>query len=143
MGRILSIDYGSKRVGLAVTDDLQLIANPLTTVPAKDIFSFLHEYISCEPVDCIVVGEPRQMNNTPSGSVLFIDPFVKRLRKEFPEMKVERVDERFTSLMATSSIRESGVNRKRRQDKALVDTISATLILQSYMEGRNFIRNLK
>jgi putative holliday junction resolvase len=141
MGRILAIDYGSKRVGIAVTDELQLIANPLTTVHAKDIFIFLHEYISREPVDCIVVGEPRQMNNTPSESVLFIDPFVKRLRKEFPEMKVERVDERFTSLMATNSIRESGVNRKRRQDKALVDTISATLILQSYMEGRDFMRN--
>lgn len=141
MGRILAIDYGSKRVGLAVTDELQLIANPLTTVHAKDIFSFLHEYISREPVECIVVGEPRQMNNTPSESVVFIDPFVKRLRKEFPEMKVERVDERFTSLMATNSIRESGVNRKRRQDKALVDTISATIILQSYMEGLDFVRN--
>ncbi|HEX7410635.1 MAG TPA: Holliday junction resolvase RuvX [Bacteroidales bacterium] len=141
MGRVLAVDYGSKRVGIAVTDELQLIANPLTTVHAKDIFSFLHDYISREPVDCIVVGEPRQMNNTPSESVLFIDPFVKRLRKEFPDIKVERVDERFTSLMATKSIRESGVNRKRRQDKALIDTISATLILQSYMEGRDFIRN--
>lgn len=141
MGRILAIDYGSKRVGIAVTDELQLIANPLTTVHAKDIFNFLHAYISHEPVDCFVVGEPRQMNNTPSQSVLFIDPFVKRLRKEFPDMKVERVDERFTSLMATNSIRESGVNRKRRQDKALVDTVSATLILQSYLEGRDFVRN--
>lgn len=141
MGRILAIDYGSKRVGIAVTDELQLIANPLTTIHTKDIFNFLHTYISHEPVDCFVVGEPRQMNNTPSQSVLFIDPFVKRLRKEFPDMKVERVDERFTSLMATNSIRESGVNRKRRQDKALVDTVSATIILQSYMEGRDFVRN--
>ena len=141
MGRILAIDYGSKRVGIAVTDELQLIANPLTTIPTKDIFSFLHNYIAREQVDCIVVGEPLQMNNKPSESVLFIDPFVKHLRKVFPEMKVERVDERFTSLMATNSIRESGVNRKRRQDKALVDTISATLILQSYMESRAFLRN--
>lgn len=141
MGRILAIDYGSKRVGIAVTDELQLIANPLTTVHAKDIFNYLHEYTSREPVDCFVVGEPRQMNNKPSHAVLFIDPFVKCLRKEFPEMKVERVDERFTSLMASNSIREAGVNRKRRQDKALVDTISATLILQSYMEGRDFVRN--
>jgi putative holliday junction resolvase len=140
MGRIMAIDYGSKRVGIAATDELQLIANPLTTVHSKDIFTFLKEYIAREPVDCIVVGEPRQMNNTPSESVLVIEPFVKRLRKEFPEIKVERVDERFTSKMATNSIRESGVNRKRRQDKALVDTVSATLILQSYMEGREFLR---
>lgn len=140
MGRILAIDYGAKRVGIAATDELQLIANPLTTVHSKDIFTFLKEYIAREPVDCIVVGEPRQMNNTPSESVLVIEPFVKRLRKEFPEIRVERVDERFTSKMATNSIRESGVNRKRRQDKALVDTVSATLILQSYMEGREFLR---
>ena len=139
MGRILAIDYGSKRVGIAATDELQLIANPLTTVHSKDIFAFLHEYISHEPVDCIVVGEPRQMNNTPSESVKVIEPFVKRLQKEFPTIPVARVDERFTSLMATNSIRESGVNRKRRQDKALVDTISATLILQSYMEGKDFL----
>jgi putative Holliday junction resolvase len=141
VGRILAIDYGSKRVGIAVTDVLQLIANPLTTVQAKDIFSFLHEYVSREPVDCIVVGEPRQMNNMPSESVLFIDPFVKRLRKEFPEMKVERIDERFTSMLASNSIRESGVNKKRRQDKALVDTVSAAIILQSYLEGLDITRN--
>jgi putative holliday junction resolvase len=140
MGRILAIDYGRKRVGIAATDELQLIANPLTTVHSKDIFIFLKEYISRERVDCIVVGEPRQMNNTPSESVLVIEPFVKRLRKEFPEIAVERVDERFTSKIATNSIRKSGVNRKRRQDKALVDTVSATLILQSYMEGREFLR---
>ena len=140
MGRILAIDYGKKRVGIAVTDKLQLIATPMTTVAAKDIFSFLHEYLSREPVECIVVGEPRQMNNTPSESVIFIDPFVKRLKREFPEIKLARIDERFTSLMASKSIRESGVNRKRRQDKALVDTISATLILQSYMESRDFLK---
>jgi len=140
MGRILAIDYGSKRVGIAVTDEFQLIANPLTTVHSKDIFAFLHEYLSREQVDCIVVGEPKQMNNTPSESVLVIDPFIKRLRKEFPAIPVERIDERFTSKMATNSIRESGVNRKRRQDKALVDSISATLILQSYMEGRDFLK---
>jgi putative holliday junction resolvase len=140
MGRILAIDYGSKRVGIAATDELQLIANPLTTVHPKDIITFLKDYIAHEPVDCIVVGEPRQMNNTPSESVLVIEPFVKRLRKEFPEITVERVDERFTSKMATNSIREAGVNRKRRQDKALVDVVSATLILQSYMEGREFLK---
>jgi len=138
MGRILAVDYGSKRVGLAVTDELQLIANPLTTVHSKDIFTFLKAYMLREPVDCIVVGEPRQMNNKPSESVLVIESFVKHLHKEFPDIPVERVDERFTSKMATDSIRESGVNRKRRQDKALVDTVSATLILQSFMEGRDF-----
>jgi putative holliday junction resolvase len=140
MGRILAIDYGAKRVGIAATDVLQLIANPLTTIHSKDIFTFLKDYIAREPVDCIVVGEPRQMNNTPSESVLVIEPFVKRLRKEFPAIAIERVDERFTSKMAVNSIRESGVNRKRRQDKALVDTVSATLILQSYMEGREFLK---
>jgi putative holliday junction resolvase len=140
MGRIMAIDFGSKRVGIAVTDEMQIIATPLTTVHSKDIFTFLHEYVSREKVDIIVVGEPKQMNNTPSEAVLVIEPFVKRLRKEFPVTSVERIDERFTSKMATISIRESGVNRKRRHDKSLVDTVSATLILQSYMEGREFLR---
>jgi putative holliday junction resolvase len=142
MGRIIAIDYGSKRVGIAVTDELQLIATPLATVHSKDIFSFLKDYFSREIVECIVVGDPRQLNNKPSESVAVIDPFVKRLIKEFPELTVERIDERFTSKIATNSIRESGVNRKRRKDKALVDTISATLILQSYLDARDFLRTI-
>ena len=136
MGRILAIDYGQKRVGIAVTDEFQLIANGLTTVHSKDILTFLKDYTSKEKVDCFVVGEPRQMNNLPSESVKFIDPFIKQLKKMFPEIPVERVDERFTSKIASQTMLAAGLKKKDRQNKALVDTISATIILQSYMETR-------
>ncbi len=135
MGRILAIDYGQKRVGIAVTDEFQLIANGLTTVHSKDIFIFLKEYILKEKVDCFVVGEPRQMNNLPSESVKFIDPFIKQLKKMFPEIPIERIDERFTSKIASQTMLTAGLKKKDRQNKALVDTISATIILQSYMES--------
>ncbi|MEI6696445.1 MAG: Holliday junction resolvase RuvX [Bacteroidota bacterium] len=134
MGRILAIDYGQKRVGIAVTDEFQLIANGLTTVHSKDIFVFLKDYISKEKVDCFVVGEPRQMNNLPSESVKFIDPFIKQLKKIFPEIPIERIDERFTSKIASQTMLTAGLKKKDRQNKALVDTISATIILQSFME---------
>ncbi len=136
MGRILAIDYGQKRVGIAVTDELQLIANGLTTVHSKDILTFLKDYISKEKVDCFVVGEPKQMSNLPSESVKFIAPFIKQLKKTFPDIPVERVDERFTSKMASQTIITAGLKKKDRQNKALVDTISATIILQSFMETR-------
>jgi len=136
MGRILAIDYGQKRVGIAVTDEMQIIATSLTTVPAHEIISFLKDYLGKNKVETIVIGEPRQMNNTPSESVKFIDPFVKRLGKEFPDIKLERVDERFTSLIATQTIRNSGLKKKDRQDKSLVDAVSATIILQSFLEAR-------
>ena len=136
MGRILAIDYGQKRVGIAVTDEFQLIANGLTTVHSKDIFTFLKDYVSKEKVDCFVVGEPKQMNNLPSESVKFIDPFIKQLKKTFPEIPIERVDERFTSKMASQTIIDAGLKKKDRQNKALVDTISATIILQSFMETK-------
>lgn len=135
MGRILAIDYGRKRVGIAVTDELQLIANALTTIATKDIFTFLKKYINDEKVDCIVVGEPRQMNNEPSESSRFIEPFVKKLKSEFPVMEIVRVDERFTSKMAKQSILEAGLKKKDRQNKSLLDSVSATLILQSYMNS--------
>lgn len=134
MGRIMAIDYGQKRVGIAVTDELQIIATGLQTVHVKDLFAFLDEYITRETVDLIVVGEPRQMNNLASDAQRFIEPFVKKLKKHFPAIPVDRVDERFTSVMAQSTIREAGLRKKNRQDKGLVDKVSATIMLQSYMQ---------
>lgn len=134
MGRILAIDYGQKRVGLAVTDELQIIATGLDTVHVKDIFAFLEGYCNREKVDKFVVGEPKQMNYKASDAQRFIEPFVKKLRKQFPQIPVDRVDERFTSVMAQNTIRESGAKKKVRQDKALVDKVSATIMLQSYMQ---------
>lgn len=136
MGRILAIDYGQKRVGLAVTDELKLIATSLGTVPAHKIFDFLKDYTRKNDVESFVVGEPKQMNNTPSESAKYIDPFVTRLRKEFREIPVERIDERFTSLIATQAIRNSGLKQKARRNKALVDTVSATILLQSFLSLR-------
>jgi len=135
MGRILAIDYGQKRVGIAVTDQSKIIATGLTTVHVKDIFDFLKDYLLKEPVETIVVGEPKDMMNRPSDSSRFIEPFVKKLKKTFPDVKIDRFDERFTSNMAHDAMLTGGLKKKRRQDKALVDTISATLILQSYMNS--------
>ncbi len=134
MGRILAIDYGQKRVGLAVTDELQIIATALETVHSKDVIDFLKTYMTKEQVDCIVVGEPRQMNNTASESVRFIDPFVRRLKKVFPEIKIDRYDERFTSKIASQTMISAGLKKKDRQNKSTIDKISAVIILQSYME---------
>ena len=136
MGRILAIDYGQKRVGLAVTDELQMIATGLTTVHVKDIMSFLVDYLKKEKVDRIVVGEPRQMDYSPSESQKFITPFIKKFKKQFPHIPVDSFDERFTSKMAQSAILEAGLKKKDRQNKSLVDMVSATIILQSYMQRR-------
>lgn len=133
MARIMAIDYGSKHVGIAVTDNLQIIARGLTTVHSKDLIIFLKKYFEQEEVECIVVGEPKQMNNEPSDSVRFIEPFVIHLKRTFPKMKVERMDERFTSKMAFQTMIDSGLKKMARQNKELVDEISATIILQSYM----------
>ncbi len=138
MGRILAIDYGQKRVGLAVTDQSRLIANGLTTVHVKDLMEFLRGYISREPVDCIVVGLPVDMMNRPSDASRYIEPFIRQLQKQFPDIPVERVDERFTSRMAMQTMIDAGLGKKARQNKALVDTISATIILQSYLEKLSF-----
>lgn len=134
----MAIDYGRKRVGLAVTDELKMIATGLETVRAHDIFDYLKQYIRQETVECFVVGEPKQMNNTASESVRFIDPFVKKLKKEFPLIPVERYDERFTSKMASQSLIQAGAKKKDRQNKGLIDKISAVLILQSYLESINY-----
>lgn len=135
MGRILAIDYGQKRVGLAVTDELRIIATALTTVHSKDVIRFLKDYLQTKKVDCFVVGEPRQMNNTISDSAKFIEPFVKKLKKEFPDIPVERYDERFTSKIAVQTMVSAGLKKKDRQNKALIDKVSAVLILQSYLDS--------
>ena len=136
MARILAIDYGSKRVGIAVTDTFQIIATGLTTVHSKDLIEFLKKYLSKENVECIVVGEPKQLNNEPSDSARFIEPFVLNLKRTFPEIKVDRMDERFTSKMAFQTMIDSGLKKKDRQNKKLVDEISATIILQSYINRK-------
>lgn len=133
MGRILAIDYGSKRVGLAVTDNLRLIASGLTSVHSKDLIKFLEDYLKKETVDIIVVGEPKTLQNNKSDSARFIDPFVVHLKKKFPEIKIERYDERFTSVLAHQAMLLGGLKKKDRQDKATVDVISAIIILQDYM----------
>jgi len=135
LGRILAIDYGRKRVGLAVTDELRMIANALGTVHSKDVIAYLQKYVEREKVDCFVVGLPKQMNNKDSESAKFIEPFVRLLKKTFPLIPVYRFDERFTSKMAFQTMIDAGLKKKARQDKDLVDSISATLILQTYMES--------
>ena len=136
MGRILAIDYGKKRTGIAVSDTLKLIANGLTTVPTADLMSFLSDYVSREPVERILVGLPKQMNNEASENMKRIEPFVNTLRKKMPNIPVEYVDERFTSVLAHRAMLEGGLKKKARQDKALVDEISATIILQDYLESK-------
>ncbi|MFS4494604.1 Holliday junction resolvase RuvX [Maribacter sp. 2308TA10-17] len=133
MGRIVAFDYGRKRTGIAVTDELQLIASGLTTIPSHELLDFLKKYMLEERVVKFVVGEPRQMNNTPSEAEMFIAPFINRLKKTFPEIPVEREDERFTSRLAVRAMIDSGLKKKQRRDKALVDEISATIILQAYL----------
>jgi len=135
IGRIIAIDYGQKRTGLAVTDAEQIIATSLTTVRSMDVIAFLQDYVSREQVVRFIVGEPRQMNYEVSQSGKFIAPFIKQLKKQFPGIPVERVDERFTSKMAVQTIRDSGVKKKDRQNKSLIDTVSATILLQSYLES--------
>jgi len=136
MSKLLAIDYGQKRVGIAVTDNEQIIASGLTTVHSKDILTFLEDYLSKEKVECFVIGEAKNLDNSPSESARFIEPFVKKLSEKFPHISIVRVDERFSSKMAFQSMIEAGVNKKTRRDKALVDKISATIILQSYLESR-------
>lgn len=135
MARILALDYGKVRTGIAVTDELQLIASGLTTVETKNLISFLAEYLSKEQVEKFVVGLPKQMDNTPSESEALIQPFIAKLSSRFPKIQIERQDERFTSKMAFQSMLDSGMKKKKRQNKALVDEISATLILQAYLNS--------
>lgn len=138
MGRILAIDYGEKRCGIAVTDSLKMIANALQTVDTKELLTFLKNYFQKEAVEIVVVGEPKRMSNEPSSITPKIEKFISDFKKLYPEIKVERVDERFTSKMAFQTMIDSGLKKKDRQNKALVDTISATIILQSYLESKSF-----
>jgi putative Holliday junction resolvase len=136
MARILAIDYGKVRTGIAVTDELQIIASGLETVATSELISFLKSYTSSENVELFVVGEPKQMNNDPSESEALIIPFLEKLKKAIPTIPIERVDERFTSKMAFQTMIDSGLSKKKRKNKALVDEISATLILQSYLNSK-------
>ncbi len=138
MGRILAIDFGQKRVGLAVTDPMQMIATRLTTIPTNEIWIFLKDYFSKENVEKIIIGYPVQMNNQPSQAVQYINPFLKKFQKEYPEMPIEQVDERFTSKMAFQTMIDAGLKKKDRQNKETIDGVSATIILQSYLERKNY-----
>ena len=136
MPRLLAIDYGKKRTGLAVSDEMQIIAGGLTTVPTAELVDFLLDYVRREPVERIIVGLPKQMNNEPSENMCRITPFVNRLRKLLPDIPVEFHDERFPSVLAQRTIIEAGIKKMARRNKELVDEVSATIILQSYMESR-------
>lgn len=134
MPRILAIDYGTKRVGLAATDPLQIIATGIGTIHAKDLLDFLDKYVKEEEVECIVVGEPKRMNNEPSEIGKAIDELVVHLKKRFSQLKIERMDERFTSKLAFDAMLQAGVKKKDRRKKELIDEASAVIILQSYIE---------
>lgn len=136
MGRILAIDFGKKRTGIAVTDELQIIASGLTTVDTDNLIPFLKEYISKEKVDTLVIGKPKRLNNEDSESEVLIIPFLEKLSTAFPSIPIERVDERFTSKMAFQTMIDSGLSKKQRQNKGLIDEISATIILQSYLYNK-------
>lgn len=137
-GRIMAIDYGKKRVGLAVTDPMQMIATRLETVLSGDIWKFLDEYFRKEKVVLVLVGYPLQMNNEPSQAVMYINPFLKGFVRKYPDIPVQQVDERFTSKLAFQAMIDSGLKKSGRQDKALIDGVSATILLQSYLEQKKY-----
>ena len=136
MARLLAIDYGKKRTGIAVSDEMQIIAGGLTTVATTELVDFILDYVKREPVERIVIGLPKQMNNEPSENMRRVEPFVNRLRKLLPDIPVDYHDERFTSVLAQRTIIEAGIKKMARRNKELVDEVSATIILQSYMESR-------
>lgn len=138
MGRILGIDYGRKRTGVAVTDPLKIIANGLETVPTHTLMQYIKEYVAREDVELIVIGLPRQMNGEPSESMRYITPFVNRLKKELPQMPVTMYDERFTSTIAHRAMIDGGMKKSDRRDKGRVDAIAATIILTDYLQSAEF-----
>ena len=142
MARIMAIDYGRKRTGVAVTDPLQLIANGLATVPSGKLVKFIQSYMAKEPVELIVVGQPKQMNNEPSENMSYVQAFVTHLKRTLPQIPIEYYDERFTSVMAHQAMLDGGLRKKKRQEKALVDEISAVIILQAYLESKKYRLNL-
>ncbi len=139
MARILGIDYGRKRTGIAVTDPLQIVANSLATVPTHTLLDFIKNYVAKEPVEAIVIGQPTQLNGQPSESMRYITPFVKRLQKEMPQMPVIMYDERFTSTIAHQAMLDGGMKKSARQDKNRVDAIAATIILNDYLQSKSLI----
>ncbi|HET9056803.1 MAG TPA: Holliday junction resolvase RuvX [Chitinophagaceae bacterium] len=136
MARIMAIDYGGKRTGIAVTDPLQIIASGLTTVDTKDLFSFLKNYFSKEPVELVLVGEPKNWDDTDTHATPLVNKFIEKLKKDFPAIPVKMVDERFTSKMARQAMLEMGMKKKQRRNKKLVDEIAATILLQEYLENK-------
>ncbi|MHC5201776.1 Holliday junction resolvase RuvX [Myroides sp. LJL119] len=135
MSRLLAIDYGQKRTGIAVSDELQIIASGLTTVDTSELMNFLTDYFSKEKVEKVIIGQPKRLNNELSSVNQYIDGFIKKFKKQFPNMPLEQVDERFTSKMAFQSMIDGGLKKKQRQNKALIDQIAATIILQDYMSS--------
>jgi len=135
--RILAIDYGEKRTGIAVTDEMQIIASGLSTIPSATALDFLRDYFGKEKVEAVLIGDPKQMNGEPSQSAEAINAFTLKFRDHFPDMQVVRVDERFTSKMAFQTMINSGLKKKQRQNKALIDEISATIMLQDYLSRKN------
>lgn len=136
MGRILAIDYGQKRTGLAVTDPLRITANPLLTIPTNQLESWLQDYFAHNPVDEVVIGHPTQLNGQESSSMQYIKPFMQRFRKLFPSMPLYEYDERFTSTIAHQAMIMGGMKKKQRQDKAVVDKLAACIILEDYLQSR-------
>jgi putative holliday junction resolvase len=143
MGRILALDIGSKRTGVAVTDPLKIIANGLETVSSGQLITYLKEYFKKETVELVVIGNPKQMNNTGSEAVFYVNEFIRNFEKNFPDMKFQLMDERFTSKMAFQAMIDGGLKKNQRRDKALVDKISATIILQSYLDMNHNISNFR
>jgi putative Holliday junction resolvase len=137
MGRLLAFDYGLKRVGIAVTDPLQIIANGLTTIHTSEVFNFLENYLKTEKVDEFIVGIPKRLNNTDTHLTQHLVGFTRKLQQKYPHIPIKQIDERFTSKMAFQTMIVAGLNKKQRSNKELIDKISATIILQSYLEQRN------
>lgn len=140
MGRVLAIDYGKKRVGLAVTDPLRIIATRLTTVASNEIWAFLSDYFAREAVDLVLVGYPMQLNNQPSEAIHYINPFLKQFQKTYPDMPVKQMDERFSSKIAFQTMIDAGLKKSDRQNKGTIDGVSATIILQSYLEEQKYLK---
>ena len=137
MAKALGIDYGKKRVGIAISDSVQIIATALTTIDTPNIFTFLKDLLEKEEIDCFVVGEPKNLDGTPTDSTVITKEFVAKLSKKYPHISIKRIDERFTSKIAKQSILDAGIKKMKRRDKALVDKVSAAIILQSYLDANN------
>ena len=137
MAKAIGIDYGKKRVGIAISDSLQIIASALTTIDTPNIFTFLKDLLEKEEIDCFVIGEPKNLDGTPTDSTVITKEFVAKLSKKYPHISIKRIDERFTSKIAKQSILDAGIKKMKRRDKALVDKVSAAIILQSYLDANN------